>query len=181
MDRSLCLYPEYLDETEVLDYTERTDVQLQPPFETGEGTKETLGFADYHPNCTGPLKLHAGIDIGRCNGLAVLAPWKSVVRRSGYDSGGGGYVFLEIYDNATPKPVYLRLFHLGERYVKCGQNVETGEVIARIQGNSGTRSTGTHLHIEMLYGHRWPQPWKYAVNIRRLADTKAWARAIRGY
>jgi murein DD-endopeptidase MepM/ murein hydrolase activator NlpD len=181
MDRSTCLYPDRLGCDEVKQWLERTPVRLQPPFAAGHNLVKTLDFADYHPNCTGPLRLHAGVDVGRCNGLPVLAPWRSIVRRSGWCRGGGGYLFLEIFDDSTPEPVYLRLFHLGERYVRRGQVVATGEVIARIRGNSGSRSTGTHLHIELLYGRRWPQPWKYAVNIRRLAETTAWQTAIEGY
>lgn len=181
LDRSTVLYPEHLDEAKVRSYLERTKVRLQSPFAPGQGIRKTLDYADYHPNCTGPLRLHAGIDIGRCNGLEVLAPWRSIVRRSGYDPGGGGYLFLELFDKATPKPVYLRLFHLGERLVKPGQIVATGEVIARIRGNSGSRSTGTHLHIEACFGKRWPRPWRYVFNIRLLADTTAWERAIEGY
>ncbi len=181
MDRSICLYPDRLNCDEVKRWLERTPVRLQPPFAPKQGLVKTLDFADYHPNCTGPERLHAGVDIGRCNGLPVLAPWRSIVRRSGWCRAGGGYVFLEIFDDSTPKPVYLRLFHLGKRYVERGQVVAAGEIIARIDGNSGSRSTGTHLHIEACYGRRWPQPWKFVFNIRRLADTPAWQTAIEGY
>lgn len=181
MDRSLCLYPDRTDCDEVRQWLERTPVRLAPPFDPASGTKLTFDFGEYFHLCTGPLHLHTGVDIGRCRGKQLLAPAKMIIRRSYYDAGGGGALFGEIYDDTTAKPVYLRMFHVGERLVKQGQVVEAGEPIGRMTTNSGANSTGLHLHIELLYGRRWPQPWKYAINIRRLADEAAWCNAVEGY
>jgi murein DD-endopeptidase MepM/ murein hydrolase activator NlpD len=181
MDRSICLYPDRIDCDEVKQWLERTPVRLRPPFDPAAGTKLTFDFGEYFWRCTGPLRLHTGVDIGRCRNKQLLAPAKMIIRRSYYDPGGGGAIFGEIFDDTTPRAVYLRMFHVGERSVSRGQVVETGEPIGRMTCNSGSNSTGLHLHIELLFGRRWPQPWKYAVNIRKLADAEAWKNAIERY
>lgn|GEM_PF-4250439 len=180
-DRSLVLYPEHLDGRKITSWLLNSKVQLQPPFALGERTRLTFDFGEKFWRCSGPLKLHTGIDIGSCRGAALLAPAPMIIRRSGWDRFGGGFIFGELIDPSTPDAVFLRMFHVGKKLVEVGQRVEAGEVIGKMTPDSGSNSTGHHLHIEMLYGKRWPDPWKYAINPRPLADGIAWARAIRGY
>lgn len=181
MDRSVVLYPEHLDPEPVMDWLKDTPVRLQPPFATEERTRLTFDFGRRFHLCPGPLRLHTGLDIGRCRGATLLAPTKMIIRRSYHDPAGGGAIFGEIFDSSAPGPVYLRFFHVARRSVREGQIVEMGEPLGRMTANSGSNSTGLHLHLELLFGRRWPDPWKYAVNPRELADTKAWLAAIGDY
>lgn len=177
IDRNLVLYPEHLDVATVKTWLAKSKVKLEPPF--SDGTKLTFDFGAHFYLCTGPLHLHTGLDIGSCRGLALLAPCKMIIRKTGYDSGGGGYIFSEIFDDTIAEAVYIRMFHVAERVCKKNEVVNTGDIIGWMVSNSGNRSTGLHLHFEMLYGKRWPSPWKYAVNPRYLAS-EAWGN-IEGF
>jgi murein DD-endopeptidase MepM/ murein hydrolase activator NlpD len=49
-----------------------------------------------------------------------------------------------------------RYAHLDKRHVEVGQNVQRGQSLGLL-GNSG-RSTGPHLHYEVLYKNRHTNP-----------------------
>ena len=69
---------------------------------------------------------------------------KGKVVRSEWNGGYGNYV--EIDHGNGFKTKYA---HLNKAYVKKGQYVEQGESIGEV-GSSG-RSTGPHLHYEVLF------------------------------
>lgn len=106
-----------------------------------------------HP-CDGPItsnfgwrryRMHKGIDIDLVTGDPVYAAFDGVVRISKYNYGGfGNYVVIRHYNGL--ETLYG---HLSERLVQPNQTVKAGEVIGK-GGNTG-RSTGSHLHFEVLY------------------------------
>ena len=173
IDRSLVLYPEHLDIGKVKAWLANSEVKLEPPFANNMSVKLTFDYGKRFYLCTGPLHLHTGLDIGRCRGAALLSSCEMVIRSTGYDGGGGGYVIGEIFDDTIPEAVYIRMFHVSKKVCKKGDVVNTGEIIGWMIEDSGKRSTGLHLHFEMLFGKRWPSPWKYAVNPRYLTS-EAW-------
>ncbi|GEM_PF-5824260 len=102
------------------------------------------------------------IDIAACySDPEVIAAHGGTVLLSGYDSGGGNYVVLrgEFSDRYD---VITRYFHLAKRSVVKGRYLQTGERIG-IQGNTGTQTTGQHLHFEV-----WivPKNVGYSVSLR---------------
>lgn len=94
---------------------------------------------------------HYGQDV--VGDTTVYAQGDGRVAFAGYDNVCG-YVVGIIYDEAVNHfdggsyPVVGRYFHLAGVRVQPGQRVNKDTVIG-IMGNTGTLTTGRHLHIEM--------------------------------
>ncbi len=104
-------------------------------------------------------RMHQGIDIvpysGR--GTPIHAPADGVVLFSGNKGYYGLTLKIRHYGNLTTKYA-----HLQRLAVKVGQTVSRGDVIAFV-GNSG-RSTGPHLHYEVLVNGKATNPRRYILN-----------------
>lgn len=102
---------------------------------------------------------HDGIDIVDGYGTPVRAVAVGVVAYAGWnpwDEGGRAWIVVI----AHPDGWVSRYGHMipGDK-VRAGELVHTGQIIGRM-GNTG-RSTGTHLHLEMLRGGRDVNPLAY--------------------
>lgn len=92
---------------------------------------------------TGKREFHEGLDFSGKPGTPISAVATGIVTWSGPRFGYGNLVEINHGSgNIT------RYAHNAKNLVNVGDKVEKGEVIA-IMGNSG-RSTGTHVHFEML-------------------------------
>lgn len=92
-------------------------------------------------------QLHKGIDI-RCKDDAVLATennGKVVAVNQNAKIAGGKSVTIE-YERADGSKVQNTYMHLSSVEVKVGDNVQAGQKLG-ISGNTGTRTTGEHLHF----------------------------------
>lgn len=109
------------------------------PVPVGSLVSSTFGLKE-------PFRDHAhrGVDFAVPIGTSVTAPSEGVVESVFWDDGGGGNVIFLLHANNL-KTAYL---HLSETYVKKGENVRAGQVIAS-SGNTGGSSTGAHLHFEV--------------------------------
>lgn len=87
---------------------------------------------------------HEGLDLSLSRGGHVAATGAGVVRSVAYNSTYGIVVDIE----HTPELV-TRYAHLTKALVHQGQRVTRGDVIA-LSGSTG-RSTGPHLHYEVLF------------------------------
>ncbi len=87
---------------------------------------------------------HKGVDLASNKGNKIKSMAKGKVLRSEWNGGYGKYV--EIDHGNGFKTKYA---HLHNIYVKKGQYVEQGEAIGEV-GSTG-RSTGPHLHYEVLF------------------------------
>lgn len=102
----------------------------------------------------GKKAFHEGIDFRGKIGDPVKATASGIVKKSLYTRGYGHHIVL-CHDNG-----YQTLYaHLSQRLVKRGQRVQTGQQIGLI-GKSG-RSTGPHLHYEVLHKGSPVDPMKY--------------------
>lgn len=94
-------------------------------------------------------QMHQGIDI-RCNFEKVLSTennGKVVSVNHNAQSSDGKSITVE-YERENGKKVQLYYSHLSEINVKVGDIVNAGTSIG-ISGNSGTRTTGPHLHFSV--------------------------------
>ena len=97
---------------------------------------------------------HKGMDFACDIGTPIYATADGVVKNARYEKGYGYIVTLDHgYGYET------RYAHLKSMNVRRGQRVVRGETIA-LSGNSG-RSTGPHLHYEVLLRGRHVNPAHY--------------------
>lgn len=102
----------------------------------------------------GATTYHRGIDWATPSGTSVMASCGGTVIQAGW-SGSYGYMVLIQH----PAGMQTRYAHLSRINVSVGQTVSQGEVIAR-SGNTG-RSTGPHLHFEILQNGTPVNPLNY--------------------
>ena len=114
----------------------------------------TSGFGGRSAPTKGASTNHRGIDWGIPTGTSVMASASGRVSRAGWASGYGYVVYIDHPDGRQ-----TRYGHLSRVLVSVGQYVTQGERIA-LSGNTG-RSTGPHLHFEMLIGGTQVNPLNY--------------------
>lgn len=94
----------------------------------------TQGYRWYHP----------AVDIANRDGGSILAADAGTVKVAGWSSSGYGNHVIIDHNNG-----YTTLYaHLSSLAVQAGQNVGRGAVLGQM-GSTG-RSTGTHLHFEIM-------------------------------
>lgn len=93
----------------------------------------------------GNKAMHTGVDYAGKMGTPVVAVADGVVVGSGYRDGYGRTVDLQHFNGLA-----TRYGHCQQLLVNQGELVQKGQVIATI-GSTG-RSTGPHLHFEVLKG-----------------------------
>jgi murein DD-endopeptidase MepM/ murein hydrolase activator NlpD len=103
---------------------------------------------------TGRLSMHAGVDIASPLGSVVHAMGDGVVTYSGPRFGYGNLVEITHGQGYS-----TRYAHLSAELVKVGDRVKRGQPIGRV-GSTG-RSTGPHLHVEVLRDHKKIDPISY--------------------
>jgi murein DD-endopeptidase MepM/ murein hydrolase activator NlpD len=103
---------------------------------------------------TGRQEQHKGIDVAAREGADILAVGDGVVTWSGERSGYGNLVEIDHGNGYV-----TRYGHSKQRLVEVGDTVRKGQVIA-LMGSTG-RSTGPHVHIEVLHNNKHVDPAKY--------------------
>jgi murein DD-endopeptidase MepM/ murein hydrolase activator NlpD len=99
-------------------------------------------------------KLHTGVDIGADKGASIVAANSGTVIMAQYDKNGyGNMVVIDHGGGITT--LYA---HASKILVKVGQDVKSGEVIAKV-GSTGL-STGNHLHFEVRVNGEPKDPMK---------------------
>jgi len=106
---------------------------------------------------TGLRQMHEGMDIANAMGTLVLAPANGIVSRVDRENGLGKNITIN-----HGYGILTKYGHLSETYVHVGKRVKRGEKIASI-GNTG-RSTGPHLHYEVVINGVNINPEKYILN-----------------
>lgn len=102
-------------------------------------------------------RLHAGIDIANKVGTIIMVPADGVVIFIGVKQGYGNFITIGHGYGIT-----TNYGHLYTALVKVGDKVKRGDRIATI-GNSG-RTTGPHLHYEVLLNGVHVDPLYYILN-----------------
>ena len=98
---------------------------------------------------------HRGIDLAGSEGEGVYAADAGVVVYSGWNDYGYGNMIMIDHGNGF-QSLYA---HLSAIYRGCGQSVGQGEGIGAV-GTTG-RSSGAHLHFELMTPTWKVNPWDY--------------------
>lgn len=128
--------------------------------QTSPGGKPSIGgylsslFGYRTDPMSGRKEFHEGLDFAGKQGTPVVAVAAGIVTWSGSRYGYGNMIEVS-HGNGY----ITRYAHNNKNLVSVGEKVERGEVIATM-GNTG-RSTGTHVHFEVIYNGRHVDPKKY--------------------
>jgi len=114
-------------------------------YKYGYRTINELGYYD---------KFHYGIDIPAYRGTDIYASKAGKVLIAKYHTSYGNYVLID--HGSGYQTLYA---HASKLYVKAGDEVKQGQVIAAV-GTTGT-STGNHLHFEVRVNGNKRDPLDY--------------------
>ena len=147
------------------------------PVERKEFLFVTSPFGMRQDPIEGTKRMHTGIDI-RCKGDAVLATEKGgkVVAVNGKGNTPGGKSVTVEYAREDGSKVQCTYMHLGDIAVKVGDTVQAGQRLGT-SGNTGTRTTGEHLHFDVKQIHadgtqRDIDPAAYLAEIAQKGNTR---------
>lgn len=123
-----------------------------------EDAEMTSTFGNREDPLTGRRAFHAGIDFGAEVGTPIHAAAGGRVVYAGFRSDFGWMVEIEHGNGLT-----TRYAHASKLYVKPDTVVTPGELIAAV-GTTG-RSTGPHLHFEVLRHGEHADPRRYLAGL----------------
>lgn len=129
-----------------------TEVIKRPPLQPGEKMlwpTRRRAITQYYS------ARHQGLDIDGDYTDPVYAIDDGTITFSGWNNSGYGNMVLIDHGNG----IVSRYGHNSKVYVRAGQQVSRGDIIAMV-GTTG-RSTGTHLHFEVIVNGRRGNPFKY--------------------
>jgi murein DD-endopeptidase MepM/ murein hydrolase activator NlpD len=112
-----------------------------------DGARLSSGFGMRRHPVLGFNKMHKGTDFAAPKGTPVMASGHGVVEVAGVAGGYGNYVRLRHSGQYRTAYAHLQRFARG---VTAGAKVRQGQIIGYV-GSTG-RSTGPHLHYEVLVG-----------------------------
>ena len=115
------------------------------------GAKLSSGFGNRKHPILGFTKMHKGVDFAAPTGTPIFAAGDGIIEYSGWKGTYGKYI--RIKHNGTFKTAYA---HLSKIYKKKGTRIKQGDIIGTL-GSTG-RSTGPHLHYEILISGRQVNP-----------------------
>lgn len=129
------------------------------------GQTVTSAFGWRSDPFTGEGRFHKGVDVRAAYGQQIPAVANGKVLSAG---PAGGYGLSVVIEHGSG--IRTRYAHLSELNVKAGDAVARGQDIGRV-GQSG-RSSGPHLHFEVLAGGRPVDPVQAAARFRVLGELK---------
>ena len=118
-----------------------------------DGAKISSNFGMRKHPISGFNKMHKGIDFAAPIGTPIYAGGNGIVEFVGTNGGYGKYI--RIRHNNEYKTAYAHL-NSYKKGISKGVRVNQGDVIGYV-GNTG-RSTGPHLHYEIIYQNKQINP-----------------------
>lgn len=118
-----------------------------------DGARLASGFGMRRHPVLGYTKMHKGVDFAASRGTPIMAAGDGVVvKASPYGSYGN---YIQIRHNSTYSTAYAHM-NAYAKGMRAGARVKQGQVIGYV-GTTG-RSTGPHLHYEVLMAGRQTNP-----------------------
>ncbi|WP_235890375.1 M23 family metallopeptidase [Sandaracinobacter neustonicus] len=140
-----------------------------PSGSPADGMQITSGFGTRYDPFNGARAIHAGIDFRGPHGSPIRAAAPGRVSFVGQKSGYGNVVEVD-----HGHGLLTRYAHLAGFNAQVGDEVQSGQAIARM-GSTG-RSTGTHLHFEVRVNGEAVNPRRFLEANANVLEIKADAR-----
>ena len=118
-----------------------------------DGARISSSFGMRRHPVLGYSKLHKGVDFAVAIGTPVMAAGDGVIEKAG-PFGTYGY-YVRIRHDGKHQTAYAHLSRFAQG-IRAGTRVRQGQIVA-YSGNTG-RSTGPHLHYEMLVNNATVNP-----------------------
>lgn len=153
---------------------------LRTPFRGSYRLASRFNLERKHP-VTGQIRPHYGVDFATPVGTPILATSDGVVEVIGSHPIAGKYIVIRHNNKYS-----TRYLHLDKFFVKKGDNVRMGSIIAH-SGNTG-RTSGAHIHYELRIHNRPVDPMRVSIPMTKqlsgenrtmfLAKVKDYQRAL---
>jgi len=119
------------------------------------GARLSSGYGRRKHPILGYTKMHRGIDFAAPRGTPIFAAGDGVIDFKGRKGGYGNYISIRHNNGYSTAYAHMKGF---ARKMYKGKRVRQGQVIGYV-GSTG-RSTGPHLHYEILVNGRQTNPLK---------------------
>ena len=119
-----------------------------------DAERRSSSYGDRYDPFTKRRAFHSGLDFSAPTGTRIVASAGGVVTQAGYQGEYGNKVEID-HGNG----LVSRYAHASKLFVKKGDVVNPGQKIAAV-GSTG-RSTGPHLHFEILENDKFVNPSHY--------------------
>ena len=148
-----------------------TSVLMRTPV-SGARVSSRFGMRK-HP-ILGYSRMHSGIDFAAPRGTPIKAAGNGVIERAGRAGAYGKYIRIRHINGYKTAYAHMHRFAKG---MKPGKRVRQGQVIGYV-GSTG-RSTGPHLHYEVLRNQKKLNPMKVRLGKGRRLRGKDLARFVK--
>jgi len=133
-----------------------------------DGARVSSGFGMRKHPILGYSKMHQGVDLAAPTGTPIFAAGDGTIAKIGRNGTYGKYIRIRHGEAYSTAYGHVSRFAKG---LKSGSRVRQGQVIAYV-GSTG-RSTGPHLHYEVLKGGKQVNPVKVKFPIGEILKGKA--------
>ncbi len=124
-----------------------------------DGARITSGFGKRRHPVLGYTKTHKGVDFGARRGTPIMAAGDGKIERANVFGSYGKYVRIRHANGYKTAYAHMNGFGKG---IKSGARVRQGQIIGYV-GTTG-RSTGPHLHYEVLRSGKQVNPMRIKVS-----------------
>lgn len=118
-----------------------------------DGARLSSGFGMRRHPVLGYSKMHKGVDFAAPRGTPIYAAGDGVIQKMGPFSSYGNYIRIRHRAGLETAYAHMKSFKAG---LRSGSRVKQGQIIGYV-GTTG-RSTGPHLHYEILAGNKQVNP-----------------------
>lgn len=160
MDQQITNLKTSLEETRLAVIENQEELRVTPSIWPTESRRITSLFGVRSDPFTGRARMHGGIDFGGTIGDPVYATADGTVVTSGKSAAEGLSIHIDHENGMSTK--YM---HLSKLIATHGTLVKKGEIIGLL-GSTG-RSTGPHLHYEVLINGVRQDPTLYLDSYRK--------------
>ena len=141
-----------------------------------DGARISSSFGMRKHPISGFNKMHKGVDFAAPIGTPVYAGGNGVIEMVGVNGGYGKYIRIRHNNEYKTAYAHLNSYRKG---ISKGVRVNQGEVIGYV-GSTG-RSTGPHLHYEIIYQNKKVNPLKLKLPSGKILTGGELARFAKNY